>query len=156
MSNTKQPEADGESELRQQIIEYQLNAFDNLTRNEFKSIALPEMMQTVNKLIHLHDQARDAQQLAAVLEKRPEKLATAYPHKISRPLSPDGINQDWIMSYENNIGWNLAVDQYDSAVRAVLKGVTSNGRYAISTASSTRGYVSGGPLLENRKRCRVR
>lgn len=38
----------------------------------------------------------------------PAQLSTAYPHEIPQP-AVNGINQDWVTSYENNIGWNMAV-----------------------------------------------
>lgn len=48
----------------------------------------------------------------------PEKVATAYNHKMKNLNLPEGM-QDYITSYENNIGYNMALAEVTQAIEAV-------------------------------------
>lgn len=66
-----------------------------------------------------HDGKADL--IAKVRESLPEKVATAYGHKMQNPDLPKGI-QGFVTSYENNIGYNMALAQVTAALDTLERG----------------------------------
>lgn len=120
-NNTKQPEADSESELRaklRRVFSYRTHKLpigkaEIITKEDmakYRTIIAP-YEPTIDKLVRFiaaRDQARDAQKLAEIEARRPEKMKQL------------DAQYDDTRAYAFVSGQHEAIDQYDTVVRDVL------------------------------------
>lgn len=116
----EQPEADSESELSDKIASshrrFILDAADSLitmdkSNRDYVLACLAVHEETIIATITQHDQARDTQKLAAVLAGRPDNEI---------PSGGEAEFDETKLFDAYGIGFNEAIDQYDTVVRAVL------------------------------------